>query len=492
MNTWLHYRARQILAALVLSLLFFSVGAVVLAQDEQIIASEDGALSVHVPTGWVFRSLGASSVYSTALVFAEDSTVLEGAIASFLLGSATPPGEYGVLVVVEPGFWSLFSAYPEDALFSVLQNATSNPAAPLSVNSQFQYTLGNLYDAFVMDASTAATHTRSYIGGFIVDNDMILVRLSVSPINDFEAARPEIERIGDTIRVPAEQGALTAVDAFATPTQGRIQDLPTRVLPTTAPSALPTLTEDQLSALESDIPNLQDAPEQTAAPEDELVLASSSDQRMSFLVPGSWIVYDLMGDYDIYAYGDTDAAGYSRLGSVRPDLVNPPVPITGIGGVIMLYPMSDFGIDPLVVDLEPLMDRLLQNLTASGYEVVEETRPLYVDPSEGIYVVVHGGEYGYIALVPYGDEVAYITATGSDEASFEANRFLLEGIVLSISVPAFVPTPEATPLPGLGGLGGLGGLQQATAVPTTAGLGGLGDLQPTVTPEVNATEEQQG
>jgi hypothetical protein len=216
------------------------------------------------------------------------------------------------------------------------------------------------------------------------------------------------------------------------------------------------------------------------------VLATAKEGRLSLVVQANWIVYDLAADEGVYAYGDIDMAGLSRLASVRPDLVTQSVPITGIGGVIMLYPMSDFGIDPESVDLEPLMDGLLQNLTSSGYEVVEETLPLYADPSEGIYVVVSGGEYGYVALVPFGDEVAYITATGADADSFEANRFLLEGIVLTISVPAAVPTTEATKLPGLGGLGGL---QQATAVPTAAGLGGLGGLQETVTPEVNATEE---
>jgi hypothetical protein len=86
---------------------------------------------------------------------------------------------------------------------------------------------------------------------------------------------------------------------------------------------------------------------------------------------------------------------------------------------------------------------------------------------------VRGPETGYIALVAFGSEVAYVTATTASEYDFPPVSDMLLEVVRSVRVPAEqaeAPT-DATATTGLGGLGGLGG--QATATPGTGGLGGI-------------------
>jgi len=79
-----------------------------------------------------------------------------------------------------------------------------------------------------------------------------------------------------------------------------------------------------------------------------------------------------------------------------------------------------------------------------------------VGGNDGQIAVIRGSEYGFLTPVPFGDQLAYITGTGTPE-NFEANRDLLFSIIESIHVPAGVPEPTATPLPGLGGLSGMPG-----------------------------------
>jgi hypothetical protein len=105
------------------------------------------------------------------------------------------------------------------------------------------------------------------------------------------------------------------------------------------------------------------------------------------------------------------------------------------------------------------MERALGGL--QGYIIEQAAQPL---DGGGLYAVIAGTERGYLALIPFGDEIAYVTATGM-QGSFEANANMLMNIVKSIHVPA---PSEST------GLGGLGGLQaEPTAAPTAPGLGGL-------------------
>jgi hypothetical protein len=138
-------------------------------------------------------------------------------------------------------------------------------------------------------------------------------------------------------------------------------------------------------------------------------------------------------------------------------------------------------LDPQTLDLEPLMTQTLNGLESAGYVVTEAPQAFDTDSgSDGIYAIVQGSEVGYVALVPFGQQIAYITGTGTPD-SFEANRAVLEAIVRSVRVPAELPT---TPGPGLPGLQGLS--PSATPSPS-AGVPGLGGLQnATVTPEATA------
>jgi hypothetical protein len=180
-----------------------------------------------------------------------------------------------------------------------------------------------------------------------------------------------------------------------------------------------------------------------------------------------------MADANILAFGDSPAAAMSRLFSAKPDLATE-TPISGNGGLIILYPMSQFGIDPANPDLSALMSRALGNL--AGYTIVQAAQPLEGSPN-ALYAVISGAEHGYLTLIPFGDQIAYVTATSATTDIFEQAETALLAIVESVRVPA---EPEPTPAPtaaGLGGLGGLSGEATPEATPevtaTPAGLGGL-------------------
>ncbi len=182
----------------------------------------------------------------------------------------------------------------------------------------------------------------------------------------------------------------------------------------------------------------------------------SSDNGVSLEIPGNWTVLDHVADATVLAYGDSDAAAQSRLFSAKPDLA-PQTPISGNGGLIILYSMSQFGIDPANPDLSGLMERALGNL--QGYTVEQAAQPLE-GSGGGLYAVISGGERGYLALLPFGDQIAYVTATGTP-TSFDANADALLAIVKSVHVPA---VSEPTPVPTTAGLG-LGGLGALEATP---------------------------
>ena len=178
----------------------------------------------------------------------------------------------------------------------------------------------------------------------------------------------------------------------------------------------------------------------------------SSDQRVSLIIPGDWVALDHIADQTILAYGDS-AAAQSRLCSAKPGLA-PQTAISGNGGLIILYPMSQFNIDPQNPDLSVLMRRALGNL--QGYTVEQTAQTL---DGKALVAVIVGTERGYLALLPFGDQIVYVTAMGT-QASFSANQAMLLDIVKSVHVPAVIAG------------NGLGGLE-ATPVATSAGLGGL-------------------
>ena len=108
----------------------------------------------------------------------------------------------------------------------------------------------------------------------------------------------------------------------------------------------------------------------------------SSDNQVSLVLPGEGVVLDHIADQQVLAYGDSETAAQSRLYSAKPDLA-PLTPLTGSGGLVILYPMERFGIDPQNPNLAPLMERALGNLT--GYTVEQTAQPL---AGGGVYAVI--------------------------------------------------------------------------------------------------------
>ncbi len=186
-------------------------------------------------------------------------------------------------------------------------------------------------------------------------------------------------------------------------------------------------------------------------------------------VPSGWSVSQFGSD--TIAFGDSDDAMQSRLYAVKPDLATD-TPLTGSGGVVVLYPMAQFGIDPQNPDLSGLMQRVAGSL--QGYTVVQAAQPLAGSDGAFYAEITNGAETGYVALIPVGDQIAYVTATTTPD-NFDA----LQGDLLNILMSVHKPTPTELGLPpsGPSGLGGLGGLEQTPEpTPGPSGLGGLGGL----------------
>ncbi len=195
----------------------------------------------------------------------------------------------------------------------------------------------------------------------------------------------------------------------------------------------------------------------------------SSDQRVSLDLPADWTVLDHIADADTMAYGDSLEAARSRLASARPDLADK-TPITGSGGLVILYRAANLNVNPQSPDLGPLMTQALAQLKTQGY-VADAPMALESVPG-GLYAYIKGTEVGYLALIPFGDQVAYVTGTGTLD-TFPNAEDTLVAILESVRSPAVAETPA---------IGGLGGLEAATTVPP--GLGGLGS--PNATPEASS------
>ena len=298
-----------------------------------------------------------------------------------------------------------------------------------------QQILGSLTtDVTVTQPSQAHTFGGQYPGelallnrgmiGVLRSQDQLLLVILIS--DDIATNQAAMTNLLESIRMPAE-----ANQPAPLPTQA------------TVPTAQPP------------------QPQPTQSSGDTAQTYRSSDNQVSLVLPGPGTVLDHMADQNILAYGENDAAAQSRLYSVNPDLA-PQTPISGTGGVIILYPMSRFQIDPQNPDLSGLMERALGGLT--GYTVEQTAQPL---AGGGLYAVIASGtERGYLALIPFGDQIAYVTATTTPDRFGSDNEVLLLNIVKSVRVPA------ASEKGGLGGLGGLDATPEATPE-AQSGLSGL-------------------
>jgi len=194
----------------------------------------------------------------------------------------------------------------------------------------------------------------------------------------------------------------------------------------------------------------------------ETITVRAAQDSLSLELPANWLTLDFLAANDAFAFGDSDTAAQTRLASAYPQLAESGA-ISGLGGLILLYDAAAVNVDSAQPNLTALMDQVVSGLEGQGYRIIEAAQAVTIGGSNGLVVQIAGTEQGYLALVLFGDQLAYITATGTPN-NFARNDTLLLGILQSIRVPA------AAASGGLGGLDGVG----SNATPTPPGLGGLG------------------
>ncbi len=419
---------------------FVTTTVAVAAGREQIAADTGLNVSVHVPPGWQFRTLTDVPLYSSALIFGETTEAVQNAAANLKTDAKLPVlGAYGGVGIVKPSLWTRLADNPDTAV----QILMSSAAVDLNVvGAAGLMVAGRTIDC--LEVSIAGVNTRGYVGGFNASGEVVLFSLLAGPTANFESYRQTLIEVAATIQVPAEPGAVTeppVVVVQPTPLPPTVMLVPTRV-------AIPTL-----------------APTQTivrVVPGDVLDLGNHT---LSIRLPVGWKWIDRSADQGIIVFGDTEAARLSRLGAIRPDLQPQAPAISGTGGVVALYPMDTLGLTPATLDLKALMARVLDGLKGAGYTIEAQPQPIHLEQHNGLYAIVRGAEYGYLALVPFDDTVAYITGTGTPD-TFAASQAILLQVVESVHVPALQASSQTT-VPGLFGL-------HVAPTATPAGLTGLG------------------
>ena len=375
------------------------------ASSEPLARSESGLFSLRLPDGWPHQTLTIDG-FSDTLAFGSAPETMQ-AIVDLVVGSGavtTFAGIGGLIGAVDP---AQIAGQPSDAVVSeLMQGLVTSVASPgVDVITQPQpHTFGGQY------AGQLTTLNIGYLA-VLQAADRVLVAMLVT--DDLEANRATMEGMLESIRLPAETGAETpavSVPAAAAPVANQ--------------------------------------------------LVRSSDDQLSLELPGDWNFSDRVADAQIFAYGDSEAAAQSRLASARPDLAEAAA-ISGNGGLVILYPMDRFGIDPQSPDLTALMQQALGQLP--GYTGAHAPQAL-AGHEAGLVATIAGAERGFLALIPFGDQIAYVTATGT-AATFDGARATLFEVLQSVHIPAAVEESGQ-------GLGGLGGLD-AAVTPTAAGLGGL-------------------
>ncbi len=377
------------------------------------VASPSGIFSFQLPQGWAQEAINLAG-FTDVIAFGSSPAAEQNVADAFANGQSidTFNGVGGFFGTVDP---QTFQGQTPDALVapvmqSILNNIGSGTVQVLQQPTE--HTFGGQYPG--EEALTS-------IGYIVVmhSDQQLLVGVVLS--DDVNGNRPVMETILESVGIPAQQ------------TQ---QNLPATALP----------------------------PQPTQSSSDTPQTYRSSDNQVSLVLPGAGTILDHIADQQTLAYGENDAAAQSRLYSVNPDLA-PRTPISGTGGVIILYSMDRFGINPQNPDLAPLMERALGGL--QGYTVEQAAQPL---AGGGLYAVIaSGSERGYLALIPFGDQIAYVTATTTPDRFSGDNEALLLGIVESVRIPA------ASEESGLGGLGGLEATPEVTPEATEAisGLSGL-------------------
>ena len=290
-----------------------------------VVASDTGIFSIRLPQGWTHAPTTVDN-FSEALVFG-DSDASQQAVVDLAVNGID--AQYHVTGV--GGFVGAL--------------ALNGQAPDQFVSPLMQQILGSLTtDVTVTQPSQAHTFSGQYPGelallnrgmiGVLRSQDQLLLVILIS--DDIATNQATMTNLLESIRMPAEANQ---------------------------PAPLPT---------QASVPTAQ-PPQPTQSSGDSAQTYRSSNNQVSLVLPGPGTIIDHIADKQVLAYGENDAAAQSRLYSVNPDLA-PQTPISGTGGVIVLYPMDRFGIDPQNPDLSGLMERALGGLT--GYTVEQAAQPL--------------------------------------------------------------------------------------------------------------------
>ena len=402
--------------------------------------------SLHLPGDWQFRSKQGDSVLTDYLAFGDSAALVERTLLT--LGGETPEGAAtgigGWAAMLNQAFWRINAPSPSEQISAFLQASM----VASDVVGQQAITIGGLYPGAVVLAVDRASDTEGYVGAVQVgEQDVLVFIIGAGPSREFAANDALIQAIIQSIRAPAETGAQTS----------------TVVVPAFTPAgqAAPTA------------PPLTTAAGQTGVSGDLIAYAMDGGVA-SIALPENWIVYDFLANENVFAYGESDEAALSRLATARPDLVSN-APLTGLGGLVILYDPVEAGIDPAAPDLAPVLDSLTSRLRGQGYEILEPGTDFTVGGHTGRFAVVRGTEYGYVALILYDGKLAFVTATGMPD-TFETNAGLFDRVIASLHVPAEqspAAGTQATPSGGIGGLGGTPEVSEKTPTPVP-GIGGLG------------------
>lgn len=427
---------------------------------QEVIAAPDTLrFSIHLPGNWQFQTKRGDNVYTDYLIFGDSSEMVQSTITrlSGVTPQAAPDGISGWAALFNQSFWRMGGTSIEAQINAFLQSVL----VQTELVGQQPVMLGGQYPGVVALVIDRATDTQGYVGAVDVGNQNVLgFIIGVAPSREFADNEALFQGILQSIRMPAEVNAQTipftagGMATLVPVSQGTSPTLP-------APGgATPTTAAPPV------------APNDAA----QVIFYPMDGGVASIHLPANWIVYDRLQQDNLFAYGDTDAAAASRFGTVRADLV-PATPVTGAGGLVILYDPAEVGVDPANPDLALLLNPVAERLTGQGYQIVDESTEFTVGGHPGQYILVKGSEYGYIAVILFDEKLAYITATGTED-SFEPNQDLLQQILESLRVPAEAEPESAVPTanPGGGGIGGLtgGGSAPAPATPTPSGIGGLG------------------
>lgn len=399
--------------------------------NEQIAAPTTLSFSVRLPAGWGFQTLPGNSVYSTQLAIGDSAASLLAASQAITIGQmqANASGLLGGVLQANPTFWRRYAPDAAAALPLLLQ--------AVLMSYQVEQQVGGLgtYQGTIVTVSEPITGGRGYVAGFTANNEAIIAAVFAVPGNAFEQHQQVMLDIIESIRVPAENGAITQPEPLGQG-QGRGRERP-------------------------------------------LTLFNAGEGRLSIMLPDDYHIVDHVAQENIIAWGDEENAALSRLGAVRADLVERVIPPEDVGGVVVLYTLESLDLTPETLDLAALMTNVLNGLENTGYTIEQPAEAFTAGESDGLFAVVRGAEHGYLALVHFDDKIAYITASVANNR-FDDFSEMLSQIFRSVRVPAEEAPPQGRQ--GLGGLGGqnplqppppgLGGLQ-----PPTGGQGGQGDKQ---------------